>query len=149
MIAVDTNVLVYAHREDSEWHTRAAASLAKLAEGKARWAIPWPCLHEFLAIATHPRIFSPPTPLAAALDQVDAWLESPSVVTLAEDVDYWPQLRASLSTARAAGPKVHDARIATLCLLHGVDELWSADRDFHRYPRLHVTNPLVGELFRT
>src|SRR5205823_1711276 len=69
MIAVDTNILVYAHREDSQWHDAACALVAELAEGRAPWAIPWPCLHEFLAIVTHPRIYAPPTPLAAAMDQ--------------------------------------------------------------------------------
>ena len=144
VIAVDTNLLVYAHREDSEWHEPAIARLADLAESKARWAIPWPCVHEFLAIATHPRIFSPPTPLAAALDQVSAWLESPSLVLLAEDADYWPVLRELVDAARVSGPEVHDARIAALCIHHGVDELWTADRDFNRYPHLVVRNPLIS-----
>src|SRR5436190_2106243 len=79
---IDTNLLVYAHRQDSAWHPRAAHLLRELAEGQAPWAIPWPCVHEFLAIATHPRIFDPPTPLELALDQVDAWLESPFLVLL-------------------------------------------------------------------
>jgi uncharacterized protein len=64
LIAVDTNILVYAHREDSPFHTAAFHRVAELAEGPASWAIPWPCLHEFLAIVTHPRIYAPPTPLA-------------------------------------------------------------------------------------
>ncbi len=144
MIAIDTNLLVYAHREDSDWHDAAAPRLRELAESKARWAIPWPCIHEFLAIVTHPRIFAPPTPLAAAMNQVDAWLESPSVVVLAEDPHYWSTLRSLLRTARVAGPEIHDARIAALCIHHGVDELWTADRDFNRYPRLAATNPLIG-----
>jgi len=144
VIAVDTNLLVYAHREDSEWHVAAADCLTRLAEGKTRWAVLWPCVHEFVAIATHPRIFAPPSPLPAALDQVDAWLESPAVVLLSEEADYWPTLRKLLGAARAVGPKVHDTRIVALCLLHGVDELWSADRDFHRYPQLKVRNPLIG-----
>ena len=143
MIAVDTNILVYSHREDSEWHGVAVERLAALAEGKARWAIPWPCLHEFLAIATHPQIFSPPTPLPAALDQVAAWLESPSVVVLSEAPDYWSTLSEMLRAGRIAGPQVHDARIAALCLQHGVSELWTADRDFNRFPRLAAKNPLV------
>jgi hypothetical protein len=84
MIAVDTNLLVYAHREDSVWHEKTYPKLAALAENQAPWAIPWPCLHEFLAIVTHPRIFSPPTPLGKALSQIEAWLESPSLVLLSE-----------------------------------------------------------------
>jgi toxin-antitoxin system PIN domain toxin len=144
VIAVDTNILVYAHREDSAWHDTAYARLATLAQGRTSWAIPWPCLHEFLAIVTHPRIFDPPTPLATAADQVDAWLESPTLVLLAESDGYWPQLRAALEAGRIVGPQVHDARIAALCAQHAVRELWSADRDFGRFPDLKVLNPLVG-----
>jgi toxin-antitoxin system PIN domain toxin len=144
VIAVDTNLLVYAHREDAPWHAAAYGRIAELAEGRALWAIPWPCLHEFLAIVTHPRIFTPPTPLAAALDQVDAWLEAPSLVLITESWGYWPELRSALAGGHVTGPRVHDARVAALCLLHGVRELWTADRDFGRFPGLEVRNPLVG-----
>ena len=144
MIAVDTNLLVYAHRADSEWHDRAAVCIRDLAERRAPWAIPWPCIHEFLSVATHPRIWDPPTPTEAALDQVDAWLESPSLVLLAEGPEHWAELRALLEAGRIAGPRVHDARIAALCLAHGVRELWTADRDFSRFPSLATLNPLTG-----
>jgi toxin-antitoxin system PIN domain toxin len=144
VIALDTNLLVYAHREDSPWHTMAAACVAALAEGRAGWALPWPCLHEFLAIVTHSRIYNPPTPLARALDQIDAWLESPSVVLLGEEHTYWATLRPLVIAGRATGPLVHDARVAALCRLHGVSELWTADRDFSRFPDLRVRNPLTG-----
>ncbi len=144
MIAIDTNVLVYAHRRDSPLHARARERVAALAEGRAAWAIPWPCLHEFLAIVTHPRIFSPATPLPRAIDQVDAWLESPSLVVLAEADGYWPILRELIDKSRVVGPKVHDARVAALCRFHGARELWSADRDFSRFPQIVVRNPLVS-----
>ena len=72
MIAVDTNVLVYAHPEDCEWHDAADRAVRQLAEGPGAWAILWPCLYEFLSIATHPRIFKTPTPLPVALDRVEA-----------------------------------------------------------------------------
>ena len=143
MIAVDTNILVYAHREDSPFHSAASGRMTELAEGSATWAIPWPCLHEFLAIVTHPRIYSPASPLARALDQVDAWIESPTLVLLAEAAEHWSTLRALLTAGRTAGPRVHDARIVALCRQHGVRELWSADRDFNRFAGFSVTNPLV------
>ena len=144
MIAVDTNILVYAHREESPFHAAAVPCVAALAEGPAIWAIPWPCVHEFLAIVTHPRIYAPPTPLARALDQVDAWLESPALTLLTESAAHWPTLRALLLAGRITGPRVHDARIAALCRQHGVRELWSADRDFSRFAGIVVVNPLVG-----
>lgn len=142
MIAVDTNILVYAHRADSEWHDRASAAIRALAEGRAAWAIPWPCLHEFLAVVTHPRIFNPPTPSAQAIEQIDAWLESPVVVLLSESGGHWAQLRSLIEAGRITGPVVHDARIAAMCLEHGVRELLSADRDFSRFPALTLRNPL-------
>lgn len=143
MIAVDTDILVYARREDSEWHGAANARIVELAEVRAPWAIPWPCIHEFLAIVTHPRVFAPPTPLAAALGQVDAGCESPTLVLLSESGGYWSELRTTIEDGRAVGPQVHGARVAALCVQHGVRELWSADRDFNRFPRLTTTNPLV------
>lgn len=144
MIAVDTNILVYAHRGDSEWHDRAATSLRDLAQGVAAWGIPWPCIHEFLAIVTHPRIFRTPTRAEAALEQVEAWRESPSLVMLAEHEAYWATLRTVVVDARIVGPRVHDARVAALCVSHAVRELWTADRDFSMFPALRVRNPLVG-----
>jgi uncharacterized protein len=143
VIAADTNILVYAHRRDSPWHEVARGRVAELAEGRAPWAVPWPCLHEFLAIVTHPRIFANPTPIPAAREQVEAWLESPGLVLLAETRGYWPRLKDLLESGRVSGPRVHDARIAALCLNHGVSRLWTADRDFSRFPGLATSNPLI------
>jgi len=143
VIAIDTNILVYAHRADSPFYDAASARMAELAEGAATWALPWPCVQEFLAIVTHPRIYAPPTPLNRAIDQVDAWLESPTLALIAESAAHWPTLRALIAGGRVAGPQVHDARIVALCRQHGVRELWSADRDFSRFAGLAVVNPLI------
>ena len=114
------------------------------AEAKSPWSIPWPCIHEFLAIVAHLCIHSPPTPRAAAINQIEAWFESPSLVLLAETEGYWPELRSALEQGRISGPQVHDARVAAICRDHGVRELWTSDRDFSRFPTLTVVNPLVG-----
>ena len=145
MIAVDTNILVYAHRRDSEWYDRASRCVRSLAEGQAPWAIPWPCLYEFFAIVTHPRVYAPPTSTAAALAQMDAWIAAPGLLLLGERPDHWSSLRPLLAAGRVAGPKVHDARIAALCLAHAVRALWTADRDFSRFPTLQAVNPLSDD----
>ena len=141
VIGVDTNILVHAHREDSPWHERARRALAAL--GGERWGVPWPCVHEFVAIVTHPKIFNPPTPLDDAITAVDTWLEAPSLALLGELDGYWSVLAELLRSARVVGPRVHDARIAALCLQHGVRELWTMDRDFSRFTRLPTRNPLA------
>ena len=144
MIAVDTNILVYAHRGEMPFSGAARACIAELAAGNGEWAIPWPCIHEFLAAVTSRRGFKTPTPLRQACDKVDAWLESPAVALLAETDTHWTRLAAQLALSRVVGGTVHDARIAAICLDHGVTELWSADRDFSRFPDLKTVNPLIG-----
>lgn len=144
MTAIDTNLLVYAHRSDSPLHRPAAALVQRLAEGRTAWAIPWPCVYEFLAIVTHPRIYAPPTSLAGAVGQVEEWLRSPSLTLLTEPEGHWAAVRKTLTDAGVSGPRVHDARVASLCEAHGVVELLSADRDFGRFGGLRTQNPLVG-----
>ncbi len=143
MIAVDTNLLVYAHREDCPFHDAALASVTALAQGGAPWAVPWPCVHEFVAITTHPSIYTPPSPLDLAIEAVRVWIESPSCRTIGEGPGYLDTLRAQAVGGKVAGAMIHDARIAAICLHNGVGELWSADRDFSRYGDLRVVNPLV------
>ncbi len=143
MIAVDTNILVHAHRRDSPFHEPAATAVRGLAESPAAWAIPWPCVHEFYSIVTHARIYDPPSSPAEAITQVEAWLGSPSLTLLHEGVTYWPTLRDMIEAGKVRGPMVHDARIATLCHVNGVRTLWSADRDFGRFPDLVIQNPLI------
>ncbi len=143
MIAVDTNILVYAHRQDSPFHTAALDTVATLGNGAAPWAIPWPCLHEFLGIVTHPRIYSPPTPIDTAFEFLDNWFESRSLLLLTEGDAYFTCLSRLAIRGKLAGPRIHDARIAAICLTQGVDVLYTADRDFSRVPELKTLNPLL------
>ncbi len=142
MIAVDTNLLVYAHRSDTSFHAAAAACLRGLAEGLAGWCIPWPCVFEFWNVTTHPRIFSPPSTPEQALAQLEAWLGSPTWRLLGDLPTQRPALQ-QLVSGSIRGPLVHDARIALICQAHGIDELWSVDRDFSRSTWMKVQNPLT------
>jgi uncharacterized protein len=143
VIAVDSNLLVYAHREDSEFHEAARALVEVLRHESAPWAIPWPCVHEFIAIATHPSIYKPASTLSEALGFLDALFASQPLQLLSESHGYFEKLRAIAAAAQLKGPRIHDARLAALCLHHGVRELWSADRDFSAFPQLTVRNPLI------
>lgn len=143
MIAVDTNLLVYAHRTDSVFFKKAKTSLQDLVQGTRLWGIPWPCIHEFYAIVTHPRIYKPATPQGKALSQLEALLESPSLRLLTETENYWPVLRKLATLGNVMGPRIHDARIAAICLANDIDVLWSADRDFGRFEGIEIHNPLI------
>jgi toxin-antitoxin system PIN domain toxin len=140
--AVDTNVLVHAHL-DSPHSARARDVLARLAEGRAPWAVPWPCAYEFLRVVTHPRVFHPPMPLDTALKGLRAVLDSPTLVLLSETDRHAEIMAEVLRAGRAAGNLVHDAHIVALCLEHGVTEILTGGRDFSRFPGLAVTDPFA------
>lgn len=144
MIAVDTNILVYAHRTDTPFHAGAAKRIIGLAEGTVAWALPWPCVHEFLAIVTNLRIYDPPTAIPIALQYLDALFQSPRLILIGETELHWKTLKPLISAGRITGGRMHDARIAAICLEHNVREFWSADRDFSRFPALTVVNPLMS-----
>lgn len=143
MIALDTNVLVYAFRPDAPRHADANEALRGLLERGRPWALPWSVVHEFVAVVTQPRIWREPATTSLALAAVDSWLRAPGARLLAEGPGYREHLGAVLAGDDVRGSRVFDARIAATCLSHGIDELWSADRDLSRFPMLSVRNPLV------
>ncbi len=145
MIGVDTNILVYAHRRAAPEHVKAREAIRSLTDDGLSWAIPVACIDEFLSVVTNQRLFPHPSSIDEATDQIDAWLDAPGLTVLADSRRVWPVLRHTLRVAAVGGVRVHDARIAALCVSHGVRELWTADRDYGRFPGLRTRNPLVGE----
>jgi uncharacterized protein len=140
LIAVDTNILVYATDRNAPEHARALEAMRWLV-AQPSWGLPWIVAGEFYAVLTSPRWRVPRIDEAVAA--LDAWIATPGARLLAEPPDQWRRLRSLLLAARPRSGKVHDARIAAVCLAAGVTELWSADRDFSWYPELRVRNPLV------
>jgi toxin-antitoxin system PIN domain toxin len=133
LIAVDTNVLVYAHREELPQHAKARARLVALAEGRARWGIPVFCLGEFLRVTTHARVFDPPFTAAEATDALGRVLASPSLVVLLPGERFWPLLAEAVADGAATGNLVFDAQIVALCREAGVRALLTDDRGFGRF----------------
>lgn len=144
MVAMDTNILVYAHRQEyQEVHRLALDLLRPFIEGREPWAIPYACAHEFISVVTHPRVFHKPTPIAEAMDVLADFANSTGFHWLSESAGYFELLRKVAASAKVQGGRIHDARIAALCLHHGVRELWTADRDFSAFPQVKTRNPLM------
>ena len=145
MVVLDTNVLVYAHRESSRWHGVAAHLMKELALGLGEWAIPWPCVHEFLGVVTNPRIYKDLASTSEqAWEQLEAWLAAPQLRLLGETDGFPDILRGFIVRPGVVGPKVHDARIAAICVAHGADVLLTNDRDFSLFPELPTRNPFTA-----
>ena len=142
MRAVDTNVLVYSEIISMPQHRIARSLVTELAEGVVPWAIPWPCIYEFLRVVTHPRVFAPPVPMAIALHDLDQILASPTLTVLSETDRHADVMKTVLKDAGVTGNLLHDAHIAALCVEHGINELVTGDRDFSRFP-IRVFNPFA------
>ncbi len=143
MIAVDTNVLVYAHREELAPHRAARTRLVKLAEGDDVWGIPVFCLTEFARVATHARVFDPPFAVAEIRTAIERLLGSPSLRLLHPGERFAELFLSAMEEAKASGNLVFDAQIVAVCREHGVRALLTEDRDFARFPGF-ATERLVG-----
>lgn len=143
MRALDTNVLVFAEIRTSPHHERALAVLREMSEGAVAWALPWPCVYEFLRVVTHPRVYHPPVPIDVALQDLDAILASPSLMLLSETPRHAEVMNAVVRDSGVTGNLIHDAHIAALCLEHGISELVTGDRDFRRFSALRVFDPFA------
>ncbi len=144
MIAIDTNVLVYAHRREPPEHARAAELLRTLAEGSDPWAVPWPCIYEFFSVVTNVRIWkSAASTPDQAWTQLEAWFAAPTVRLLAETDDVQVHLARLARRPRVRGPIIHDARIVAICIAHGVERLLTRDRDFSLFPELVTLDPFA------
>ena len=143
MIALDTNILVHAHRKDASLHEAARLEVKKLAEGQQPWAIGYHSLVEFYGIVTHPKIWKEPSTPEQACRQIQVWRAAPTLRILHDSADSLEQLMTLSVKATVRGPLVHDARIAACCLSHGISELWTVDRDFSRFSSLKTRNPLA------
>ena len=140
-LALDTNILVSAHRAEAPHHPDAVRMVRELAEGTEPWGLPWPCVYEFLRVVTHPRVFHPPTSPEVAWKAVTGLLQSPSVVVLSETDAHSAVVSRLMSASRAAGNLVHDLHIAALLIEHGITTLLTLDEDFHRFPDIRAENP--------
>jgi toxin-antitoxin system PIN domain toxin len=141
VIALDTNILVYAHRPEAPLHRDAARTVRALAESGRSWGIPFHVLVEFAAVVSSPKIWKVPSSCEQIAAQMKAWRSSPDLHVLGDDETVWERTVALARAGAIQGGQWYDARIAAVCLAHGVTELWTADRDYSRFASLRTRNP--------
>ena len=142
MILLDVNVLVYAHREDTERHPEYRAWLEqRLDDDSQGCAVSELVLSGCLRVLTHPKIFHPPTPLPNAMAFVGVLRDHPNMTVLSPGTRHW-RIFCDLSTrASARGNLVSDAYHAALAVESGCEWI-TTDRDFARFEGLRWRHPL-------
>jgi uncharacterized protein len=143
VILVDANVLLYAYQPRSEHHQRCRAWVEQAFSGDEPVGLSWLTVLAFIRISTSPRIFEAPLRAVEAVAAVSSWLARPSVSVLEAGEECWEILRELLVDAQVTGPLVMDAFLAALALENGAT-LVTTDRDFARFPKVKVRNPVAG-----
>jgi uncharacterized protein len=143
-MVIDTNILLYAANQDSEFHEPCRRQLETCLRQASPWYLSWGICYEFLRVCTHHRVLSKPWSITASWQFLEALLASPSAglllpsarhaAVLAEVIVELPHLRGNI---------LHDAHTAVLMREHGIERLYSRDMDFHRFPFIKVIDPTM------
>lgn len=141
MIAVDANLLVYAHVRSYDQHDAAREWLEEQLTTLPRVGLPWVSLLAFVRLVTNPRLFSEPESITDAWGQVEAWLDADAVWTPAPTPRHRQVLGACIERATLRANNVPDAHLAALAIEHGL-KLATSDSGFARFERLDWFNPL-------
>ena len=139
----DVNVLVYAHREDVPDHEQYRTWLEDLINGPEAYGVSDQVLSGFVRVATHPRVFDPPSPLEQVLDFVERIRSQPNAASLAPGPRHWGLFVELCRNCEARGSLVPDAWLAALAIESG-SEWITTDRDFSRFKGLRWRHPLAA-----
>jgi uncharacterized protein len=143
VLAVDTNVLVYAADVDSQFHKPCRDWLQRQRARPDAWYTTWPILYEFLRVTTHPRVMRRPWSIPVAWEFVTALLASPGLgvlVATQRHADVAGEVISELPDL--TGNLLHDAHTAILMREHGIARICTRDTDFNRFRFVEVIDPL-------
>ena len=145
MVAVDTNIFIYAADADSPFHRPCRAWLEGRQKLGEAWYTTWPILYEFVRVTTHPRVMRRPWTAMAAMKFIKALLSSPGLqVLVPSETHAWVIEQIIAELPHLAGNLIHDAHTAALMREHGIRRICTRDADFHRFPFLEVVDPMTG-----
>jgi toxin-antitoxin system PIN domain toxin len=141
MMLVDTNVLINAHRPESNRHAEYRVWLQDLINGPQPYAVSDFALTGMVRIVTNPRVYAKPTPIAMALDFADRIRNQPHAMVVAPGSRYWAIFTELCLQVGARGNHVPDTYLAALAIENAC-EFISDDKGFQKFPGLRWRQPL-------
>ena len=141
MIVADANLLIYSYDTDSPHHRKSRAWVEKTFSNIEPVGLPWQTVTAFLRVTTNRRLPGLHLTVEQATEVVETWLEQPNVRIIVAGDDHWSVLKRAIVEGSASGPLVSDAELVALTVEYG-GTLYTADRDFARFPGLRWKNPL-------
>lgn len=140
MILFDVNVLLYAHRLESEKHVPMKKWLEELLSSGETFGYCDFVVSGFLRIATHPKIFDPPTHMKEALRFIEKIITLPQALFISPGKKHWEIFKKYCAMPEIKGSLVTDAYLAALAVESGCDWV-SDDNDFKLFSNLHWRKP--------
>jgi predicted nucleic acid-binding protein len=141
VIAIDTNLLLYAHRSRTPEHARARKAIARAAGADGGWGIAAASLAEFWAIATHPASEGRPSAPAQAAAFVGAFVQAGAQIWL-PGPGFGDRLLQLATDLNVVGARIFDLQIALTAFEGGATDLWTHDARFVKVPGLRLHDPL-------
>ena len=142
-MVIDTNVLVYAAKADSPFHTECKEFVDRLIDDPVPSYLTWGVSYEFVRVVTHPRVYEVPWDTQSALSYIHNLLSTGSFFMLSETDRHLDILSRTLAELPAiSGNLMHDVHTTVLMREHGIQEICTRDADFYRFPFLTVVDPL-------
>lgn len=141
MIALDANLLVYAHVRGYAQHEPAREWLETQLATLPRVGLPWPSLLAFVRLVSNPRVFTEPESVTDAWAQAETWLDAEAAWAPVPTARHREVLRGLVREGGLAANDVPDAHLAALAVEHGL-RLATTDHGFARFPRLEWFDPL-------
>ena len=142
MIAIDTNLLVYAHRSDTAEHRKAQRAVETAVIHPLGWGIPLPCLAEFWMVVTHPNCVGGASSPETAGRFLESLLESGKGQLWHPSPGFGLRLANTGSEMGVCGARIFDLQIAMIAVENGATQIWTHDKAFVAIPRLRVVDPL-------
>ncbi len=143
MRVVDTNILLYAADNDSEFHVPCRRLLEDLREDPVPSYLSWSICYEFLRVSTHPRVFRSPWNSGLAWSFIESILAGPGFAVLTETSRHQAILQQTLAELPGLrGNILHDVHTAVIMRENGINQIYTRDTDFSRFPFLTIIDPL-------
>ena len=142
MIAVDTNLLIYAFRRGTAEHRAARRALERAMSSSEGWGFSFPCLAEFWSVVTHAASPGGPADPRQATAFVTSLGKEGGAQIWTPGPGFALRLLQLAAAQKVSGGFIFDLQIALLAFENGASEIWTHDRGFYPLPGLRVVDPL-------
>lgn len=142
MIALDTNLLVYAHRSGLPEHRGARRAIERASRDASGWGLTLASVAEFWSVVTHPESRGGASSAVEARGFLGA-LSAAGARTWSPGVGFADRLLALAGRLGVQGPRVFDLQIGLTAFENGAAELWTHDSSFVALPGLRIHDPLM------